>query len=222
MKKNFVLLFALCAISAFLQAAAPALNPGTWFTAAKAGDIDTIQEYIDKGFSVDEKSPHVGDTALLLATASGHRDIVELLLEHGANVDVQDNYGTTALMAAANRGNRDMVELLLEHGANPNKQMIATEYTPSDTALIYAAARGQLDIVKLLLQHGADIDKPNDRGNTALAIAMIHKHPDVVKYLLGRGADYTRNKSAIHIYNLPFTSQAVKDAFKSIVRSINE
>ena len=46
--------------------------------------------------------------------------MVELLLENGAQPDLQDRGGQTPLSRAANKGNERMVELLLEHGAHPN------------------------------------------------------------------------------------------------------
>jgi ankyrin repeat protein len=46
--------------------------------------------------------------------------MVELLLENGAQPDLQDRGGQTPLSRAANKGNERMVELLLEHGAHPD------------------------------------------------------------------------------------------------------
>ena len=60
-----------------------------------------------------------GQTALILAAECGHADIVELLLEAGAKVDLQANNGQTALAAAAENGHADIVEILLDHNADP-------------------------------------------------------------------------------------------------------
>jgi len=54
------------------------------------------------------------------AAERGHLDVVKLLLEHGADPNVQDDEGETPLHhAAAWRDNVDIVRLLLEHGADP-------------------------------------------------------------------------------------------------------
>ena len=54
-----------------------------------------------------------GSTALNLAARKGHERVIELLLQHGAEVNLQDNDCGTALMAAAAHGHERVVELLL-------------------------------------------------------------------------------------------------------------
>jgi ankyrin repeat protein len=51
------------------------------------------------------------------ASFEGALEVVRLLLEHGADVEVKDYYGKTALQEAADRGHDKVVELLREHGA---------------------------------------------------------------------------------------------------------
>ena len=59
-----------------------------------------------------------GETALKYATLEGHTDIVEVLLEKGANVDVKDMNGETSLMHVARQGNGEIVQTLLDEGAD--------------------------------------------------------------------------------------------------------
>ena len=49
-------------------------------------------------------------------------EIVKLLLEHGADINLPDNYGHTALMMASLEGNTEIVRLLLDQGADVNVQ----------------------------------------------------------------------------------------------------
>ena len=51
----------------------------------------------------------------MLAVSHGRADMVALLLECGANVNIQDEDGSTALMCAAEHGHQDIVKLLLAH-----------------------------------------------------------------------------------------------------------
>jgi ankyrin repeat protein len=59
-----------------------------------------------------------GFTALMIASQFGHIEVVKLLLERGAKLDLQVPSGPTALIIASAQGNTDVVKLLLESGAN--------------------------------------------------------------------------------------------------------
>ncbi|MBQ4875143.1 MAG: ankyrin repeat domain-containing protein [Rickettsiaceae bacterium H1] len=107
-------------------------------------------------------------TALMLAALNGHKEIVELLLQHGADFDAKDKEGKTALMLSLLRRNMDIAKLLLQHGAN-----VDAKDKEGKTALIVAAKNGNMEVVKLLLQHGANVVNVKDNeGKTALALGI--------------------------------------------------
>ena len=60
-----------------------------------------------------------GLTALIVAAQNGFADIVNVLLDHGADVNAKMKDGATALIAACRRGYTDIVTLLLENGGDP-------------------------------------------------------------------------------------------------------
>ena len=70
---------------------------------------------ISKGANVKDKYV---ETALMWASKEGHKEVVELLIEKGADVNARDNAGWTALMDASYNGHKEIVELLLEKGAD--------------------------------------------------------------------------------------------------------
>lgn len=111
---------------------------------------------------VAKKNRH-GDDALMLAALKGHREIVQILLLAGAEVNPS---GWTALSYAAFEGWKDIVQLLLQHGAKINAQ------APNGmTALMVASRNGELATVKYLLERGADPELTDQAGDTALQIA---------------------------------------------------
>mmetsp|Transcript_34805 Transcript_34805/g.75895 ORF Transcript_34805/g.75895 Transcript_34805/m.75895 type:complete len:228 (-) Transcript_34805:86-769(-) len=68
---------------------------------------------------IEERDPN-GFQAIMLAALRGHRDIVQILLDKKAEVNVKDETGETPLMKASAAGHQDVVQLLLEAQADPN------------------------------------------------------------------------------------------------------
>jgi hypothetical protein len=102
----------------------------------------------------------------LLAAAADSKDLVEILLAHGANAMVTNRVGNMPLQHAANAGNTNVIELLLKHGADINARG-----WNGTTPLSYAVQNGQDSTAEFLLQHGADPNIRNDSGNTPLDLA---------------------------------------------------
>ena len=86
---------------------------------ARYGELDELREYPK---SVVEKcSPDSGNSALMLASANGHKDVVVALLEWiPDSVNIQNKSGSTALHWAALNGHLEICSLLLEKGADCN------------------------------------------------------------------------------------------------------
>jgi ankyrin repeat protein len=95
----------------------------------------------------------VGDrTPLHLAARGGHRDVAELLLQRGAEVNARAEgefgHGLTPLHEAARGGHREVVKLLLEHGADVN-----TRNDAGKSPLELAVEGGHFDVAELLRRH---------------------------------------------------------------------
>jgi ankyrin repeat protein len=121
-----------------------------------------------------------GIRALHSAAGMGHEEIAELLIEHGAQVDLKDDkYGSTALQWACGYGHRETAELLIEKGADVN----AAEDRFGRTPLHWAAARGHAEVVTLLVKHGADLAVTDKDGKTAKELAEEKAHEDISRFL---------------------------------------
>ena len=110
-----------------------------------------------------------GNTPLSTACWKCDSDVVALLLEYGASVDVTDQLGYTPLMIASMKGSLECVRLLCESGANVN----ASNIHDGNTSLILTAVRRFDACSYLLLQHGADVEAVSLNGMTALATAAV-------------------------------------------------
>ncbi len=104
-----------------------------------------------------------GIAALHLSAYKGNRDIVNLLLQNGANPYIKDFYGSTALHYA---GSKDVVELLIEKGIDVD---VKGEY--GRTPLQEAARTKKKNAAKALIEKGASIYVTDEHGRTALYFA---------------------------------------------------
>ncbi|GAM41636.1 hypothetical protein TCE0_042f14899 [Talaromyces pinophilus] len=90
----------------------------------------------------------LGMTALIWAARNGKRDMIELLLEYGADLEARSSSGQTALLAGSEAGQEGIVRLLIQRGAN-----LFARDSFGESALYKAAANGHVDVMRLLLNH---------------------------------------------------------------------
>ncbi|WP_096607842.1 protein kinase domain-containing protein [Calothrix sp. NIES-2100] len=116
-----------------------------------------------------------GNNILNIAAEQGNKQIVELQIAQGANVNSRNNYGNTPLHLAEDI---DVVKLLIAKGADVN-----SNNNDGNTPLHLAE---DIDVIKLLIAKGADVNSRNNDGNTPLHLA---EDIYVIKVLIAKGAD---------------------------------
>ena len=150
----------------------------------EAGQECQVEEFLKQDMDVNERAKY-GWTALLIASAQRYPRIARLLLDAGANPDLQNDLGATPLMFVAQYGNADTCRLLLEHGANTDLQD-----TLGRTALIVATREGFADVVAMLLRDGANAAIKDRNGMTALDYAHKCKRGNIARSI--RAVDKSR------------------------------
>ncbi|XP_076440255.1 uncharacterized protein LOC143279864 isoform X4 [Babylonia areolata] len=98
---------------------------------------------------INARAEQTGQTALMLATSQCRTDMVQLLLDAGADCNIQDFDGSTALMCACEHGHSTIVQLLLAH-SNCDANIADNE---NSTALSIAMEAGHKDIGVILYKH---------------------------------------------------------------------
>ncbi|KAI9777384.1 MAG: hypothetical protein M1839_008897 [Geoglossum umbratile] len=122
---------------------------------------------------------------LQIAASFGLTEVVQLLLQRGADVDARDNSGGTPLYRAAENGHDAVVRLLLENGANVDMKDVVSGYG----AIHRTALMGHTEVARLLLERGADVNAKCKDNNTPLVLAIGDGHEPVMRLLLEKGAN---------------------------------
>jgi ankyrin repeat protein len=170
---------------------------------AARGDVESTRILLAAGADPNIKIPDWGGTALSIASTMGQAEIVEALLNKGADINYRDNNSFTALHSAVRDSEYgedpaqkaravETVKVLLAHGADVNARLHQEKPTvralnelqfEGATPLFLAAEVNNLDVIKLLVAAGADPNIPTAYGTTALMVAC------------GAGTDVQRARS---------------------------
>ncbi|MFN7729248.1 MAG: ankyrin repeat domain-containing protein [Bdellovibrio sp.] len=105
------------------------------FTAARSGDVKTIQRLIESGISVNSKNEK-GHSPLMLASYNGYYDATKLLIGLGGDVNSVDESSNSILMGVVFKGHSQIFELLAEAGADLNHQNNKNQ-TAMDLAVMF-------------------------------------------------------------------------------------
>lgn len=179
----------------------------TILQAVQSGDISTVVTLLDAGYDPDIPVGDDGDLLLCWAAAYGQLPIVELLLEHGADIDAVPSHamGGPALTEALFEGHIEVAEVLADAGAHVDyahaaglgkiDQLEDHDEDESErwAAFLSACKTGQLDAVKYLVERGIDVTiyPPGNEyggiGASGLHWAAANGHEDVVRWLVEAG-----------------------------------
>ncbi|WP_353280796.1 ankyrin repeat domain-containing protein [Wolbachia endosymbiont (group B) of Cyclophora punctaria] len=129
---------------------------------------------------------------LKIAAKNGYTNIVNVLLEKGADVNERYHSGNTVLHLAAENGHEKTVEFLLAKGANVNEKGYH-DMTP----LHFAACNGHEKTVEVLIKAGADVNAADQYGETPLDYAVSQNVVTVLLNEVGGSFVKARNKAMI-------------------------
>ena len=153
--------------------------PLKWAT--MAGHTHVVKLLLKRGSNPNKRFQlfgNSGTTSLHTAAYRGYVDVVQLLVDHGSALDLEDEHGCSPLFYASLNGHKKVVEILINEGAS------LTISTTGGWAALHAAAwMGRKDVVKLLLKYGANPKYENNKGKNALALASQKGYEDIIMIL---------------------------------------
>ncbi len=138
--------------------------------AISTGNLNVVKQALANGMDPNTKDPKSGGTLLTTAALMGHTEIVKLLLEHDADVNIQSNDGGTALHAAAFLGRAETVKLLLDNGADANLRHKMGSKAIDGAKLPWLLTKGILSGLKI------KVDKEEVQAGRTEVIKLISQH----------------------------------------------
>jgi ankyrin repeat protein len=130
------------------------------FCASGQGDLDAIERALDQGANINARSDSELTPLIVACDAGGNAATVQLLLDRGADPNLEAKAGITALYNAVVGDSDEIVEVLLRAGVNPNNKL------NGESMLDIAERLNRTRAAKVLRAHGA-------RNATATSLATV-------------------------------------------------
>lgn len=145
-----------------------------------SGDIDKVQQAIDEDVDINED--YSKGHPLTYYCMRDNYDIIKLLIDNGADVNIGRGTAWNPLYAAARESSPEVVKLLLKNGADAN--ILTKDSAGPIISAVHSDNAAQ--ILKLLIKAGADVNHANKYGMTALKLA--HGNKEIEQILIKAGA----------------------------------
>ncbi|WP_039458752.1 ankyrin repeat domain-containing protein [Candidatus Jidaibacter acanthamoebae] len=184
----------------FLKNAQEEINQGLFNVAEY--DYNEVKTLIERGADVNTRSEN-GDTPLAYAIGNDQLDIVKILLENKADINICNKEGISAFSQVMDGNALYEIQLeLIKHQYSFNIQ--------NEEGLTPLHFAGDKRAVKLLLKHGAYLNIQDKQGNTPLMTAIIKGELKVAEALIKAGAKINiKNNEGKDIFDIGLTNPLV-------------
>ena len=148
------------------------------------GNTESVKKHLDEGARVNSKDSEILTTALHDAASQGHYEVVQILINNGADLNANDVEGMTpfdySMLTERRRlKNTKTSDLLQSLGAKSGAKK----------SMYAAAILGDIQTIKKLINEGLDINKLTETGKAPLHLTATYGHKKATEYLLVSGAN---------------------------------
>ncbi|CAG8791792.1 14176_t:CDS:2, partial [Racocetra persica] len=127
--------------------------------AIEKNDVESIRKLIEERKLGTNTCDEYGNTALHYASQNGYLEIIDILLENGAEVNSEEKNKLTPLHAAISNNHKEIAKKLLGKGANPKARD-----SSGNSPLHFAAEQNNLELLKLVVGPEVDINDINAKN----------------------------------------------------------
>lgn len=164
--------------------------------ASEAADLETVEALIKAGANVNRRlRGHTGSAVTAATLNPDAMPILQLLIEHGADIRMRGGWLGSPLVGACSANNTVAIALLIDHGTDVNEPVSVGKY---GSALVAAAAYDSQLALRALIDAGADLHQLTLVGEygSALVAAAHRGSLSCLRDLINAGADVNRPVSA--------------------------
>ena len=169
--------------------------------AIENNDINMVRQLLNRYDVNTRRNTDIRETPLTLASSLYRNEIIQVLINAGADLNMEDNDGLTPLMSSfiddGFYNHVETIELLLDNNANVNYQN-----RNGETALHIASQLDRTEIIRILVDRGANVNIRDRNGNTPLVAYNNFRNytmsAESAEILINNGADVNyQNRNGI-------------------------
>ena len=147
------------------------------------GDVVRAGELINQGIDINYQEDNCKWSALMFAVKKGNKDLVRLLLDEGANINLVNCNGRTAIILAIEHNREEIVKMLLDMNPPP---ILEPEESGAFSPLLFAVRFSTPEVVRMLVNSGM-------KTGDAMEMAIKSSDQEMIDALGGEGSHRTHN-----------------------------
>merc|ERR1719158_1673163 len=161
----------------------PEYDSDKLFDSATDGKAFIVRALIFRGVDINSVEESYQQTAIMFAAENGRTQVVQMLIENNASVDMRDSNQWSAMIFASFNGHTQVAQMLIKNSAG-----VDARDSCQRTALIYASRKGHTQVVQMLIENSASVDASDIHQETALIVACYDGRTQIAQVLIENSA----------------------------------